>query len=519
MDGSTGHPERAPTGAPWLRPSTSALLALTSEPPDRSAILADPGLVFHVLRTTRPTPDPRSFAFDAEILLQPVLCETAATAVVRPGGTGPDWTDAESVHLGRTAAALARQLAEETRACSPDAAWATALLAPLGWYAAAAIRPHWLATPSDTWALSPTAIARRAVTRWKLPTPFAATVGFLRLREDDAVRVGADAGLFRVVQAGVAVAEERGIRLGLTRPVDSELLDRARELPEIEIAPSPAVDPIPAAILARLLTATAAARRRSASADFHELERQVDGLTAALEAGAERFDAAVREARLAALAEFAAGASHEINNPLAVISGNAQMLLAGEDDPDRQKMLAAVVRCSRRVHDILVGTRQFARPPAPHPTAVSLHELLATQAASHRSQALDVGIAVELGVCEGIAHVDPGHLAIAVGNLVRNSIEATPAGGWVRLSSTHRGDRVALLVEDSGPGPAPSQVPFLFDPFFSGRSAGRGRGLGLSVAWRLAKANGGDAVYEPQPGGPTRFAILLPRAASIRMTA
>jgi signal transduction histidine kinase len=71
-----------------------------------------------------------------------------------------------------------------------------------------------------------------------------------------------------------------------------------------------------------------------------------------------------------------------------------------------------------------------------------------------------------------------------------------------------------VFVEDSGPGPAPEQRPHLFDPFYSGRSAGRGRGLGLPLAWRLARQQGGDVSLEPaRPGQPTRFVLSLPRHA------
>ncbi len=67
-------------------------------------------------------------------------------------------------------------------------------------------------------------------------------------------------------------------------------------------------------------------------------------------------------------------------------------------------------------------------------------------------------------------------------------------------------------MEDGGPGPDPAQRPALFDPFYSGRSAGRGRGLGLPIAWRLARQQGGDVRLDAAPpAGPTRFILTLPR--------
>jgi len=70
---------------------------------------------------------------------------------------------------------------------------------------------------------------------------------------------------------------------------------------------------------------------------------------------------------------------------------------------------------------------------------------------------------------------------------------------------------IELIVEDSGPGLGVLQREHMFDPFYSGREAGRGRGLGLSIAWRLARQLGGDVRFDEVPGGPTRFVLSLPR--------
>src|SRR5207253_265203 len=112
--------------------------------------------------------------------------------------------------------------------------------------------------------------------------------------------------------------------------------------------------------------------------------------------------------------------------------------------------------------------------------------------------------------------VDVEQVRIALTNLLRNAIEASPTEGWARLvlAPPMPGSPVEVVVEDSGPGPEPAQADHLFDPFFSGRSAGRGRGLGLPIAWRLARLQGGDVRLEPtRPGQPTRFVLTLPRPA------
>jgi two-component system, NtrC family, sensor kinase len=110
---------------------------------------------------------------------------------------------------------------------------------------------------------------------------------------------------------------------------------------------------------------------------------------------------------------------------------------------------------------------------------------------------------------------DAGQLQRIISNLVRNSVEAAPPNGWVRVSVESSADRVTIAVEDSGPGPTAEDVPHLFDPFFSGREAGRGRGLGLSVAWQLARQNGGSVSFNPTADGTTRFTLSLPSAPAL----
>ena len=110
-------------------------------------------------------------------------------------------------------------------------------------------------------------------------------------------------------------------------------------------------------------------------------------------------------------------------------------------------------------------------------------------------------------------HVDPEQIRQVLSCLLRNAIEAAPAEGWARLllRPPVAGKEIEVVIEDSGSGPDASQLPHLFDPFFSGRSAGRGRGLGLPIAWRLARLHGGSVtLQQPMDKQPTRFLLRLP---------
>jgi signal transduction histidine kinase len=99
----------------------------------------------------------------------------------------------------------------------------------------------------------------------------------------------------------------------------------------------------------------------------------------------------------------------------------------------------------------------------------------------------------------------------ALSALLRNAIEAAPEGGWAGVSiETEHPNTVHFVVEDSGPGPNSDHRDRIFDPFFSGRDAGRGRGLGLPIAWRLARLHDGDVFLADRNGGPTCFILSLP---------
>jgi signal transduction histidine kinase len=212
------------------------------------------------------------------------------------------------------------------------------------------------------------------------------------------------------------------------------------------------------------------------------------------------------------LAELAAGAGHEINNPLAVIMGQAQHLLRTEEDRDRARALERIIAQSRRIHLLLKDLMLYARPPQPRPKAVNVRAVVHGCIAGLTEFALERGVRLEHLIPPRGCRVkaDPALLTAAITCLLRNAIEAAPARGWVRAQIVTLKAHVEVVVEDNGPGvPAPQQE-HLFDPFYSGRSAGRGAGLGLSKAWRIAQLHGGTLRFQSEPDGPTRFVLILP---------
>lgn len=275
-------------------------------------------------------------------------------------------------------------------------------------------------------------------------------------------------------------------------------------------------------LLRDLLILAAENRRLREAAHGVRLEREVDQLHRALEEQTAGEDGRLKAGKLDALAEFAAGAGHEINNPLAVISGQAQYVLAHADewfqgDPERpRKALQTIIGQTHRVHGILRDVMQFARPAAPRPVWFDLPTLLAETAASLGDLAEQRRVRIEIGRTPDrlAAFADVEQVRQALTCLLRNAVEAAPAESWARIRVVEPVPNavVEVAVEDGGSGPDPAQRPALFDPFYSGRAAGRGRGLGLPIAWRLARQQGGDVRLDAAGSGqPTRFLLTLPR--------
>jgi signal transduction histidine kinase len=220
--------------------------------------------------------------------------------------------------------------------------------------------------------------------------------------------------------------------------------------------------------------------------------------------------------KLEALKELAYGASHEINNPLANIAARAQSLLADESDPERRRKLIAIHRQALRAHEMIADLMLFARPPKLSLAACDLPRLVSHVVDSQRELAAErnIDLIVECNDDSfGSISADATQVAVAVRALVTNSIEAVGANGCVSvlIRRTHiaGGDFAEIVVVDTGPGISSRVREHLFDPFFSGREAGRGLGFGLSKCWRIVTDHGGRIVVNDVANG-AEIALFLP---------
>lgn len=537
---------------PWLWPDAHSLSAL-GQPLSQETwpiLRRDPAALLLVHRVHSAfSSDAEPPTISAARFLEPRVLDAVLRWFHHDRGHWLDFRQPTVLPIYRAAVSIAqhaRIIAELTRSSDPDAAWIAGLLAPLGWFAIAASEPLAVADclsdpafssePSETqqrhWGLDQDSIVRRLARRWQLPEWLRCVLGHLDLPLPSAVAIGADPAFFATIQLAAGMADHAGYSLGLVSALEPQSLlevlklqvgdlravqDRVAEAEQAEAFDLDCEDPRDIRDLPWILQKAAEARRDAATPFLAPLEQDVDRLHSTLVHWKKNEEERLRVGKLAALAEFAAGASHEINNPLAVISGQGQYLLQQEFDDEFRPALESIVRQTRRIHSILTDLMQFARPPKMNRKPVALNEIIRSAVETFRGLANEAGTNLDCVPTPATLWVsaDPRHLQTAIGCLVRNAIEAASLDkGWVRVRVESLHDRVDILVEDNGPGLLPAQREHLFDPFYSGRSAGRGRGLGLPTAWRLARENGGDVRHVPTPGGPTTFVMSLPRLES-----
>lgn len=227
----------------------------------------------------------------------------------------------------------------------------------------------------------------------------------------------------------------------------------------------------------------------------------------------EHFDETLQREKIAAMQQLAYGASHEINNPLANISSRAQTLVYNERDAERRKKLLAINDQAFRAYEMIADLMLFAKPPRLEPRQVRLDTLLESlrDELAETARQHDVQLELRLGPKPIHCFADPIQLAVAIKALCINGFEATAAGGTIVLaSSCESNSHYSITVDDTGMGLSETARRHLFDPFYSGREAGRGLGFGLCKAWRIVDQHHGRISVCSEPSRGTRFTVTIP---------
>jgi two-component system, NtrC family, sensor kinase len=217
-----------------------------------------------------------------------------------------------------------------------------------------------------------------------------------------------------------------------------------------------------------------------------------------------------RAERLATAGELAAGAAHEIRNPLTAIRSTIQYIRGDfAEGSDRYEMVSDVLDEVDRIDDIVEGLLSFARREEPSSEVVDLAELVRHSAAMIRTRAATQGVEMTVEAPKNLrVQADPGLLRQVMLNVMLNALQAMPEGGRLAVTLQAAGRQVVVRVADTGHGIAPEHLDRIFDPFFTTKKAGTG--LGLSICYGIIERHGGQMEVESAAGVGTTMIIRIP---------
>ena len=228
-----------------------------------------------------------------------------------------------------------------------------------------------------------------------------------------------------------------------------------------------------------------------------------------LRQGRQRVRGLYRAERLATLGELAAGAAHEIRNPLTSIRSTIQYLRPEfQEGSDKAVLVDELLGEVDRINGIIAGLLSFARPAPPHFEEVDVPALLRQVGRLLDSAARTQGVEFVLPEEEGRARGDPDQLKQVFLNLCMNALQAMPEGGRLSLGLVRSDHTLRVSVADTGTGIPAEDLDLVFDPFFTTRE--EGTGLGLAVCYGIVSRHEGRIDIESRPGAGTAVHVRLP---------
>lgn len=221
--------------------------------------------------------------------------------------------------------------------------------------------------------------------------------------------------------------------------------------------------------------------------------------------------------RMTALGELAAILAHEIKNPLNSMVINLEVLrghlssVPPETKEKSDKYMRVLTDEMNRLNKVIRGFLDFAKPLALTLTEVQLNDVLRDLVDLVQHQATKTGVSIQLEIAPSLPTVtgDAGQLKQAFLNLVLNAFHAMPSGGTLRLATSLTPERaVKATVGDQGGGIPASDLPKIFDLFYTTKQ--EGSGLGLPTVQRIVQSHGGKIAVESRVGSGTTFTLLFP---------
>jgi two-component system, NtrC family, sensor kinase len=308
------------------------------------------------------------------------------------------------------------------------------------------------------------------------------------------------------------------VRLGNTRVVDlRSLVEPGGELEQLQfLRPHVILMKTPAEALQGVLVLSGlrSPAESLVAEDLLPLELLVARLVAAHENNV-LLRRVVQSEKMAGLGQLTGGVAHELNNPLTVVMGYAELIVEGDADETTRRNAAVILSESQRMKQTIESLARFWKSSPDELTPVSVEQMLKDIEQLRKPEFERAGIELEITIARNLPTIQANgdqmrQVLLQILNNAAAALQNTPAEQEkrVRIDATLAGQRLQVLIRDTGPGfPNPHRV---FDPFFTTKEPGEGPGLGLSLCYSIIREHGGEIfVFNLQPHGAA-VAVEMP---------
>lgn len=216
-----------------------------------------------------------------------------------------------------------------------------------------------------------------------------------------------------------------------------------------------------------------------------------------------------RREELARLGEMGALLAHEIRNPLAGIKGFAQLVATAADIDQSRHYADMIITQSLRMEALVNDLLAFARDDQGERATTDLTSVIQECVTLSGPEAAAQNVKIEVAAPAQLkVQVVADRIVQLLLNLIKNAIQAMPAGGLLAIGLTANGASVQLTVRDSGSGIPAEHLPRIFEPFWTSKA--QGTGLGLALCRKVAEEHGGSLTVASKAGSGTEFVVTLP---------